>query len=78
MSDFIMQTYLIALPTVLTSVLGYLQLATDTEKYSVEERQKYARIAMKKANRLQGLIEDLFSYTKLMSGEIDISEVDYE
>lgn len=66
------------LRTPLTSVLGYLQLATDTEKYSVEERQKYARIAMKKANRLQGLIEDLFSYTKLMSGEITLhyNEID--
>lgn len=66
------------LRTPLTSVLGYLQLATDTEKYSVEERQKYAHIAMKKAIRLQGLIEELFSYTKLMSGEITLhyNEID--
>lgn len=66
------------LRTPLTSVLGYLQLATDTEKYSDEERQHYAHIAMKKANRLQGLIEELFSYTKLMSGEITLhlNEID--
>ena len=66
------------LRTPLTSVIGYLQLATDMEKYNQEERHKYAEIAMRKANRLQGLIEELFSYTKLMSGEITLhrSEID--
>lgn len=60
------------LRTPLTSVIGYLQLAMDVEKYPVEERQKYARIALDKANRLEGMIQDLFSYTKLMSGEISL------
>lgn len=60
------------LRTPLTSIIGYLQLATDTDKYTLEERQKYASIAMRKANRMQGLIEELFSYTKLMSGEISL------
>ena len=31
-----------------------------------------ANIAMRKANRMQGLIEELFNYTKLMSGEITL------
>lgn len=60
------------LRTPLTSVIGYLQLAMNTEKYDVEEQQKYAWIASQKANRLEGLIQDLFSYTKLMSGEITL------
>ncbi len=60
------------LRTPLTSIIGYLQLATEREKYSVDERQKYAHIAMRKAERMQGLIEELFSYTKLMSGEITL------
>lgn len=60
------------LRTPLTSVIGYLQLATDVNKYEVAERQQYAYIAMDKANRLQRLIEELFSYTKLMSGEITL------
>jgi len=60
------------LRTPLTSIIGYLQLATDTSKYTMEERQKYAGIAMRKADRMQGLIEELFSYTKLMSGEISL------
>lgn len=60
------------LRTPLTSIIGYLQLAIDTEKYSLEERQKYVNIAVRKASRMQRLIEDLFSYTKLMSGEISL------
>ena len=64
------------LRTPLTSVIGYLQLAMDTEKYSVRERQQYALIASQKANRLEKMIEDLFSYTKLMSGEITLHRSD--
>lgn len=66
------------LRTPLTSVIGYLQLAMDTEKYPVEERQKYAKIASAKANRLEGMIQDLFSYTKLMSGEISLHPCDID
>lgn len=60
------------LRTPLTSIIGYLQLAANTKKYTAEERQRYTEIAMRKANRMQGLIEELFSYTKLMSGEISL------
>ncbi len=60
------------LRTPLTSVIGYLNLAMDTERYSVEQRQQYARIALDKANRLGRLIQDLFDYTKLMSGEMPL------
>ncbi len=66
------------LRTPLTSVIGYLQLATDTKKYDEEQRQKYALIASKKASRLEGLIEDLFSYTKLMSGEITLHRLEID
>ena len=66
------------LRTPLTSVIGYLQLATDIEKYDEELRQKYALTAAKKANRLEGLIEDLFSYTKLMSGEITLHRLEID
>lgn len=60
------------LRTPVTSIMGYLELAMDTEHHRVEERQKYASIALKKAERLEGLIQDLFNYTKLMSGEITL------
>ena len=66
------------LRTPVTSIVGYLQLATDVDTYSLEERQSYAKIAMQKSKRLERLIEELFSYTKLMTGEISLhrSEVD--
>lgn len=60
------------LRTPITSVKGYLDLALDTKHYDLEQRQKYARIAQTKANRLEYLIHDLFNYTKLTSGEITL------
>lgn len=60
------------LRTPVTSIMGYLELAMDTEHYPVEERQNFAAIALRKSQRLERLIQDLFSYTKLMSGEITL------
>lgn len=66
------------LRTPITSVKGYLDLARDTKHYDLEERQKFVKIAQSKASRLEYLIQDLFNYTKLMSGEITLhrSELD--
>ncbi len=58
------------LRTPLTSVIGYLQLAMDADGHTGEEREKYVRIAADKAQKMQGLIEELFSYTKLINGAI--------
>lgn len=60
------------LRTPLTSLSGYLNLAMDMDKYDVEQRQHFAEVAARKADRLEGLIQDLFDYTKLMSGEITL------
>lgn len=66
------------LRTPLTSVIGYLELASAADKYDEEKRQKFVEIATDKAHRLSNLTEDLFSYTKLASGEISVkrSEID--
>lgn len=66
------------LRTPVTSIMGYLELAMDMERYQLEERQKFAAIAFQKALRLERLIQDLFSYTRLMNGEITLhrSEID--
>lgn len=66
------------LRTPVTSIMGYLELAMDLEHYELTERQKYVAIAYQKAVRLEHLIQDLFSYTKLMNGEITLrrSEID--
>ncbi|MBO5199291.1 MAG: HAMP domain-containing histidine kinase [Lachnospiraceae bacterium] len=57
------------LRTPLTSILGYLDLAASG-KLNEETRQKYISIAYSKSKRLEKLIEDLFSFTKLTSGEM--------
>ena len=72
------------LRTPLTSVIGYLQLvmAKAYESRSNEEllikNEEYVRIAYDKAMRLQGLIEDLFSFTKTDSTEmrLHLEEID--
>lgn len=66
------------LRTPVTSIMGYLELAMDMEHHPLEERQKFAAIAFQKAVRLERLIQDLFSYTRLMNGEITLhrSEID--
>ncbi|MDE6850885.1 MAG: HAMP domain-containing histidine kinase, partial [Lachnospiraceae bacterium] len=66
------------LRTPVTSIMGYLELAMDMEHHELQERQQFAAIALQKAVRLERLIQDLFSYTKLMNGEITLhrSEID--
>ena len=72
------------LRTPLTSVIGYLQLvmAKAHASRSNEELQikneEYVKIAYEKAIRLQGLIEELFSFTKTDSTELrlHLEEID--
>ena len=72
------------LRTPLTSVIGYLQLVMSKayESRNNEELQlkneEYIRVAYDKAIRLQGLIEDLFSFTKTDSTELrlHLEEID--
>ena len=66
------------LRTPITSVVGYIQLAVDEEHYNNEQRKKYATIATDKADRLEKMIEDLFNFTKITSGEIKlkVSKID--
>ena len=63
MSDFIMQTYLIALPTVLTSVLGYVVWMLKQQKKARDANSKGTMLLL----RVQ-LIEYHDKYMKL--GEI--------
>lgn len=72
------------LRTPLTSVIGYLQLvmakayeSRSNEKLLIKN-EEYVRIAYDKAMRLQGLIEDLFSFTKTDSTELrlHLEEID--
>ena len=66
------------LRTPLTSIIGYLELLRKNNGISPEMRQKYLDIAYNKSERLQKLIEELFGFTKLSYGKVNlnIKEVD--
>ncbi len=66
------------LRTPITSVVGYIGLAVDEENYDYEQRKKFARIATDKADRLLKMIEDLFSFTKLTSGEMKLKKANID
>lgn len=58
------------LRTPLTSILGYMEFLSMGQKLDEETRAKYIHVVYLKAKRLQKLIEDLFSFTKLNYGKI--------
>ena len=72
------------LRTPLTSVIGYLQLvmskanASRKDEALLIKNEEYVRIAYEKAIRLQGLIEELFSFSKTDSTELrlHLEEID--
>ncbi len=57
------------LRTPLTSIIGYLNLVAE-KPMDEKTRNKYIHIAYDKSKRLEKLIEDLFTYTKLDFGEV--------
>lgn len=65
------------LRTPLTSIIGYLDLVS-TKQLPEDVRKRYIEIAYNKSKRLEKLIEDLFTYTKLNFGEVRtvLGEVD--
>lgn len=61
------------LRTPLTSIIGYLDLALD-EKITEETRGKYIGVAYRKSKKMEQLIDDLFTYTKLDFGEVKLNK----
>ncbi|MDO5416061.1 MAG: HAMP domain-containing sensor histidine kinase [Lachnospiraceae bacterium] len=68
------------LRTPLTSIIGYLELLSGGRgvKLPPELEKKYIDIAYTKAKRLEKLIEDLFGFTKMTYGKVNmkVSQVD--
>ena len=52
------------LRTPLTSILGYLDLLTQGDFLTEEQKQKYLGIVSAKAKQLEQLVKDLFDYTR--------------
>ncbi|GAA0180366.1 hypothetical protein SH2C18_30730 [Clostridium sediminicola] len=66
------------LRTPLTSLIGYLDLLSQHKYKDASTADEYINIALKKSKRIQRLIEDLFTYTKLVNNDInfDFEKVD--
>ena len=60
------------LKTPLTSVIGYLTLLTDEKEIKESLRQKYLKIALSKAERLEDLTNEFFDITRYNIKDINI------
>ena len=61
--------------TPLTSVIGYLGLIENQQYHSQEELARYAHVAYRKAQQMQSLVQDLFTYTATRQTTAEISPV---
>ena len=61
------------LRTPLTSILGYLDLIKNSQSVNEEMKEHYLEIVYNKALRLQKLIEELFGFTKLSYGKMNMN-----
>lgn len=63
--------------TPLTSVVGYLSFLDENTDMPPEQRQKYVRVALDKANRLETLINEFFEITRynLQSVPLDREQI---
>ena len=61
--------------TPLTSVIGYLGLIENQKYHSQEELARYAHVAYRKAQQMQSLVQDLFTYTATRQTTTEISPV---
>ena len=62
------------LKTPLTSVIGYLTLLTDEKDISEELKQKYLKIALSKAERLEDLTNEFFDITRYNIKDISLNK----
>ena len=62
------------LRTPLTSILGYLDLLTQGDFLTDDQRQKYLSIVSNKARQLETLVKDLFDYTRYDKDKVKIKE----
>lgn len=64
--------------TPLTSVIGYLSLLDEAPDMPAEQRAKYTRITLEKANRLEKLINEFFEITRynFQQGKLEKEPID--
>lgn len=62
------------LKTPLTSVIGYLSLLEEAPEMPAEQKAKYVRISLRKAQRLESLINEFFDITRYNLHEIHLDK----
>ena len=62
------------LKTPLTSVIGYLTLLKDEKSISEDMRERYTNIAVKKSERLEVLINELFEITRYNIHNVELEK----
>lgn len=62
------------LKTPLTSIIGYLEILTESLNLPIEERSKYSKITLDKAYRLEELINEFFEIARFNIGKIDLKK----
>ena len=60
--------------TPLTSVLGYLELLTESPDLPEEQRIKFMNSALRKAKRMQSLVEELFEVTRYSITQLELEK----
>lgn len=61
------------LRTPLTTIVGYLELIKNNTQLSKDDIHKYSSVAYDKSIRLQGMMDDLFEFTKLDNTDIKVN-----
>lgn len=56
------------LRTPLTSIIGYIDIVNTRKDLSDEQKEEYLKITWEKARKLEGLINELFNFTKISYG----------
>ncbi|MZQ85371.1 HAMP domain-containing protein [Paenibacillus sp. 5J-6] len=61
------------LRTPLTSIIGYLNLLKNDHYHDLDEHKRYIHNAFNKTQQMKKLIDDLFEYTRLTSGDTNLT-----
>ncbi|WP_286230900.1 sensor histidine kinase [Neobacillus mesonae] len=65
------------LRTPLTSIIGYLRLIEEDQYRDEVELRYYIHIAYEKALRLNGMVNDLFEFTKINNREVSLRKIGF-
>lgn len=66
------------LRTPVTVIMGYLEVILNNEKLSNEDKEKYINISLKKSRQLKVMLDDFFTYNKLLAEDVHFSFINVD